>query len=109
MVQQPLMLFSANDSSGTDVLINFDQSVIEVDVADPLVLNSIRIWSPTDNFQGTCTALVRVSTTRFTATFDVTPAMGEEAAVWIFDERDFFRGLNTGARCTGNPYVFEGT
>lgn len=107
VVSNPVMTFVCeldNDSIGT---ITFDQPIIHVDGTDPKLLNSIRIWWPQGGYTGTCVSCVQTGPAELTVNMGCAPGTGDELGVWIFDQVNLIRGLNTGARCTGNPNISE--
>lgn len=104
----PIMTFTAESAAEGHLTITFSENLISFDPTDAQVLNSMRIWIPTAEFEGTAQAMVWNGLNVIDVEFGTTPGVGDFAGVWVFDQWSFFRGLNTGARCTGNPVVFEG-
>lgn len=104
----PIMTFTAESNGGADVVLEFSEPIILVDPNDPALLNSVRVWMPTENFEGTAESCAVTNETKLTFTFGQALGNGNEAAVWVFDQSNLIRGAATGARCTGNPSLFEG-
>lgn len=108
LVSNPIMQFTCEDTGGGEVLFTFDQDVITVDLLDPVFLNSLRIWVPGADFEGVASSVNGATSNGFHAFFTQGPNSGDFAACWIFDSTNILRGATTGARCTGNPSIFEG-
>jgi|SRR5882672_2402067 len=107
-LQGPIMTFTATGENTTTIILVFSQPLMEFDQADAELLNSIRIWAPTIDFEGTAVAINQTSPTTLHVTFGAGPAVSDMGAIWIFDQAAFFRAQSSGARCTGNPALFEG-
>lgn len=103
----PIMLFSCTPNSSTKVDVLFDQEIADVDLTDPAVLASVNVWHPAAGYQGIAESAIQGAPDTIRFTFGAGNIAGEDSAVIIVDGSNYFRGRTTGARCTGNPGIFE--